>query len=430
MNKTRFTVIGAGHGGKAMAADLAARGFPVNLFNRTAERISEIALRGEIELERENGTTCLGRLMTVTSDIAEALDEAEVIMVVVPASGHRDVARLCAPHLREGQAVVLNPGRTGGALEFRQILDRIGCSSDVIVAETGTFIFASRSTGPAQARIFRRKNAVPLAALPAVRTGQVLEMVCEAYPQFIPAPNVLHTSLDNMGAMFHPALTLLNAGWIERTKGDFQFYIDGVTRSTAHVLEVLDRERVTIAAALGVRARPALRWLKDAYSAEGATLYEAIQANPGYQGIKAPRNLRHRYIFEDVPFSLVPMASLGEQFGVETWAIDAMIRLACVVHGTNYYRRGRTVEDMGLQGLRVSEVMRVAHDGRIKPVYALPEARSSLPGQRAALPGGSAEPPSVPLRGAERHAELAHQQQVPALAERPLDRESVTNDQT
>ncbi len=193
--------------------------------------------------------------------------------------------------------------------------------------------------------------------------------MCDAYPQFIPAPSVLHTSLDNMGAIFHPALTLLNAGWIERTKGDFQFYIDGVTRSTAHVLEVLDRERVTIAAALGVQARSALRWLKDAYSAKGQTLYEAIQANPGYQGIKAPRNLRHRYIFEDVPFSLVPLASLGAQFGVDTWAIDAMVQLACVIHGTNYYERGRTVEDMGLKGLRVGEVTRYVQEGQIKPIY-------------------------------------------------------------
>jgi opine dehydrogenase len=289
-------------------------------------------------------------------------------MVAVPASGHRDIAHGCAPHLCDDQIVILNPGRTGGALEFRQILNRGGCTAKVVVAEACTFVFASRSTGPAQARIFRRKNAVPLAALPATRTGHVLETVCEAYPQFIPVPNVLHTSLDNMGAIFHPALTLLNAGWIERTKGDFQFYIEGVTRSTAHVLEVLDRERVTIAAALGVRARPALRWLRDAYSAKGETLYEAIQGNPGYQGIKAPRNLRHRYIFEDVPFSLVPLASLGAQFGVDTWAADAMIRLACVVHGTNYFVRGRTAEDMGLKGLRVSEVMRYAQEGRVNPV--------------------------------------------------------------
>jgi opine dehydrogenase len=370
MKTTRFTVIGAGHGGKAMAADLAVRGFTVNLYNRTPARINEIALRRELELEYEDSTHSLGRLAVVTSDVAEALEGANVVMVVLPASGHRDVAYLCAPHLRDGQIVVLNPGRTGGALEFRQILNRQGCSADAIVAEAGTFVFASRSTGPTQARIFRRKNAVPLAALPAIRTGHVMEAVCEAYPQFIPAPNVLHTSLDNMGAVFHPALTLLNAGWIERTKGNFQFYIEGVTRSTARMLEVLDRERITVAAALGVHARSALRWLKDAYSAEGETLYEAIQANPGYQGIKAPRSLRHRYIFEDVPFSLVPLVSLGKQFGVTTWATDAMVRLACVVHGTNYYERGRIVEDMGLKGLRVNEVIRYVEQGQVKPIYA------------------------------------------------------------
>jgi opine dehydrogenase len=376
MKKTRFAIIGAGHGGKAMAADLAVRGFMVNLYNRTPARIKEIALRGEIELEYNDGIHSLGRLAFATSCMAEALDGVDVVMVVLPASGHRDVAHLCAPHLRDGQIVVLNPGRTGGALEFRQILHHTGCTADVVVAEAGTFIFASRSTGPAQARIFRRKNSVPLAALPAIRTGHVLEAICEAYPQFIPAPNVLHTSLDNMGAVFHPALTLLNAGWIERTKGDFQFYIEGVTRSTARVLEVLDRERVTVAAALGVRARSALRWLKDAYSAEGNTLYEAIQANPGYQGIKAPRNLRHRYIFEDVPFSLVPLVSLGKQFGVDTWTTDAMIRLACVVHGTNYYERGRIAEDMGLKGLRVNEVIRYVEQGQVKPIYTFTRGRN------------------------------------------------------
>ena len=121
-----FAVIGAGHGGRAMAVDLAVKDFTVHLYNRTAERIGEIALRGEIELEHEDGTHRLGRIAVVTSDIAEALDGADVIMVVLPASGHRDIARSCASHSRDGQIVILNPGRTGGALEFHQILNREG----------------------------------------------------------------------------------------------------------------------------------------------------------------------------------------------------------------------------------------------------------------------------------------------------------------
>ena len=64
-NDTRYTVIGAGHGGKAMAADLAAKGFVVTLYNRTAERINEISARGEIDLEYESGATRCCRLANV-----------------------------------------------------------------------------------------------------------------------------------------------------------------------------------------------------------------------------------------------------------------------------------------------------------------------------------------------------------------------------
>ncbi len=363
-----ITIIGAGHGGKTMAADLAARGYAVRLYNRTYEHVAAIALRGGVEITLEDGEQVFGAIKHVTSDIERALDGVPLIMVIVPASGHRDIARAAAPYLQDGQIVVLNPGRTGGALEFHHTLRQEGCTADVIVAETETFLFASRSTGPAQAHLFRRKNTVPLAALPATSTQAVLDLLQEIYPQFISAPNVLYTSLNNMGAVFHPALTLLNAGWIEATGGDFEFYVDGVTPSTAHMLERLDRERVTIAAALGVRAQTAIDWLARAYSAQGDNLYDAMHDNPGYKGIRAPQTLRHRYIFEDVPFSLVPMAELGKRFGVEVWGIEAMIQLACVLHGTDYRHRGRTLERMGLVGYSLPEITRLVETGCAEPM--------------------------------------------------------------
>jgi opine dehydrogenase len=145
-----------------------------------------------------------------------------------------------------------------------------------------------------------------------------LEAVAPTYPQFIDGVSVLHTGMNNMGAIFHPALTLLNAGRIESTHGDFEFYIEGVTPSVARVLEVLDRERVTVAAALGIRARSAMEWLKLAYDATGEDLNEAIHNQSGYYGIKAPSTLNHRYIFEDVPMSLVPLASRSLR-GLRAW---------------------------------------------------------------------------------------------------------------
>jgi len=184
-HQIKYTVIGAGHGGKAMAAHLALMGFPTTLYNRTPEHIAAIKELGVIDLESNDGTLKgFGHLEKVTSNMEEALEEAKVINVVVPSSAHADIARASAPFLKDGQIVVLHPGRTCGAIEFSKVIRENGCTADVTIAEAETFIYASRSDGPAQARIFRIKEAVPLAALPATRNRLVLDTLREAYPEF------------------------------------------------------------------------------------------------------------------------------------------------------------------------------------------------------------------------------------------------------
>jgi opine dehydrogenase len=367
MKTIKYAVVGAGHGGKAMAAHLALMGFSVSLYNRTSQRIEVIKKRGGIELvDGGDGIPRgFGKLTRVTSDMKEAIDHVEVIMVVLPSSAHADIAAAMSPHLKNGQIIVLHPGRTCGALEFSKILRDTGCDADVTIAEAETFIYASRSDGPAQAHIFRIKEAVPLAALPSTRTQLVLDAICDAYPQFIDGVDVLHTGLNNMGAIFHPALTLLNAGWIEATHGDYQFYIDGVTPSVARMLEVLDRERVTVASAVGIRARTALEWLQLAYDTTGADLHEAIHNQPGYYGIKAPPTLNHRYLFEDIPMSLVPIASIGKRYGVSVSGMESIIKIGSIIHRTDYWRRGRTVEKLGLEQWSVSELTRFVQEGKV-----------------------------------------------------------------
>jgi opine dehydrogenase len=365
-SQTRYTVIGAGHGGKTMAAHLALMGFPVVLYNRTPDNVALIKARGGIDLASSNGgPRGFGHLDLVTSDIAVALREAEIVMVVVPASAHKSIAEEAAPHLQNGQIVVLNPGRTGGCLEFVKTLRDQACKADVTVAEAETLIYACRSEGPAQARILRSKEAVPLAALPASKTVAVLAALEDAFPQFIDGKTVLHTGLDNMGAIFHPALALLNMARIESTGGNYEFYIEGVTPSVARILEALDRERVTVASALAIRAHTAREWLALAYNAVGESLYEAMHNQPGYRGIQAPPTLNHRYITEDVPMSLVPMAALGRRYGVEVPAIDSLIRLACIVHQTDYWRRGRTLDVLGIEQWSIGELNRYVQEGDV-----------------------------------------------------------------
>lgn len=363
-NKPRFAVIGAGHGGLAMAGHLGLMGFDVKLYNRTPERLWGVIATGGIQIESDFGLKGFGKVLLATTSMQEAIEDVDIIMVVVPATAHKFIAAQMAEHLKDGQIVVLNPGRTFGALEFKQTLLEKNCKADVIIAETQTFIYASRAMGPGQARIFRIKNSIPIASIRAHLIPEVLKKLRIAYPQFVPGDNIFKTSLDNIGAVFHPTICVLNAGWIE-DDSEFQFYVQGVTPSVAKVLEAVDAERVKVAESLGIRAITAREWLYLAYSAAGENLYDAMLANPGYRGILAPTRLNMRYLTEDVPTSLVPIASIGKKFGVETPTINSIIKLACILNQTDYWASGRTVENLNIANLSLRELRLLAIGERL-----------------------------------------------------------------
>lgn len=344
-----------------MAGYLSLAGFPVKLFNRSPKKLEDIRAHGGVTVQGE--IQGFARLDIITCDPAEATLEADVLMVVIPASGHRALARFLAPHFRDGQVLVLNPGRTLGAVEFEYVLLENGCQANVIVAEAQTMLYASRSNGPAGVMVYGIKNCVPVAALPAWQTGRVVSLLNHAFPQFTAAKHVLQTGLDNVGAVLHPAPAILNLARIEAGQ-PFEFYRQGITPAVARLLEAIDYERLMVAGALGIKAMSTKQWLAEAYDAHGGSLHEAINNNDRYGGILAPASLPTRYLAEDVPMSLVPISSLGKLVGVLTPVIDSIITLASMAEGADYSREGRTLDRVGLGEMTVEEIYAYIEEGR------------------------------------------------------------------
>lgn len=351
--KPQFAVLGAGNGAHAFAGDLARRGYSVRLYSKFANEIAGLQAAGGITCE--GAVEGFGALELVSADIAPTVANADFIFVVVPATIHAFMAEACAPYLHDGQIILLNPGRTGGALEFRNALDRMGVEARVFVAETQTLLYTCRLSGPARVRISSVKNQVTLAAFPARDTATVLERLNPVYPQFISATDVLETGLDNIGAMFHPTTTILSAGRIE-SGVPFEFYHD-MTSSIARYIEVVDAERLSVAQAYGVKAQSACEWLASSYDGiTGDTLQERIRSNAAYRGIAAPRSLDTRYIWEDVPTGLVPMIALGRVAGVEMPACAGLVQVACALHQRNYWEDGRSARRLAIDGLSIARV--------------------------------------------------------------------------
>jgi citronellyl-CoA dehydrogenase len=97
MDTNRYTVIGAGHGGKGMAAHLALMGFKVTLYNRMPERVTAIKARRGLDLDSyEDGPRGFARLAAVTSNMAEAIGAANCGGVPMAIGVHTD---MCTPAL-------------------------------------------------------------------------------------------------------------------------------------------------------------------------------------------------------------------------------------------------------------------------------------------------------------------------------------------
>lgn len=259
-NDLKWSIIGAGNGGQAMAGHLAINGFSVKLFDVFESTIDAIKQKGGIQVE--GAVQGFGKLELATADISEAIKGANIIVIVLPSLYHSEIAEKCAPYLEDGQIVVLHPGATCGAFDFKNTLDKLHCNKKITVAETQTLLYACRVSEPGHAFIYGIKNVVMVAALPAIENNTVVEALNTAFPQFKSAKNVLQTSLENLNAMMHPAPTILNTGRID-SQEDFLYYLDGITPAIGKYVEEMDKERIELGRLLGLEITPMTDWYKN-----------------------------------------------------------------------------------------------------------------------------------------------------------------------
>lgn len=359
----KIAVLGAGHGGHAASADLTLYGFKVNLweFPRFKENIDPIIERGGIDIY---GSARVGfaKLNRATTDIQEALEDVDVIIGAVIANAHRTIAELCAPHLRDGQTVMLW-GKGGGTLVFSKVLRDLGVKKDILLGEANSFPYGCRRRGPAKVEVLSPlKKGTVLVGFPAKDTGRLMDIVHELYPDrpdfFVQGDNVLESMMYDLNAVTHPAVTLCNAGRIEFTKGNFPHWGEGFTASVARLEAALDEERLAVVKAMGLTGVSTNKVRSSYWLKPGGLLTT----------VKAPPTLEIRYITEDTPCGLVTFSSIGQMLGVETPVIDSLITVFSALLGRDFRKKeygARTVEELGLVGMSPEQMREYVIEGKI-----------------------------------------------------------------
>ena len=364
MTKVKIAVLGGGNGSFAAAGDFALQGHEVRLWRRDTEAVAQHrAAESRIAVKDARGRHD-AQLALVTTDIAEAVRDVELIVCPAPAFAQHDIARALAPHLADGQVVYLPPA-TFGSFIFAKAAHDTGNRADVAFAETGTLPWLTRKHGPFEVAITIRARRLPTGVFPLRSTPHALAVIGKAFPGAIePCGDALSGALMNAGCIIHPPLIVMNAGPIEHFER-WDIHKEGTQAAIRRVTDALDAERIAIRESLGYGA-PHFP-LAHHYAKEGE---EWMYGRGSHDRLTDSGDWReqlvlteHRYMREDLRVGLSFLTSVARLAGVATPLASAFLDIGGAICGENFLADGRTLESVGLGGLDRAALQKLLKEG-------------------------------------------------------------------
>ncbi len=346
-----IVVLGGGNTAFSVAAMLALDGLEVVLWEHPSQSrsIEPIMARREIRLTGV-ARTGTARLAAVTTDAAEALSAGDVLIAPVPSYAHAALIDAIGPHVGARHLLALTPGNLG-TLAIAESLRRTRPGTELpLLVETDTAPYVCRKLGPDHAHVWGVVPAMGIGAYPASRTAEAIERLSPAFPGLSGHASVLETALNATNPIMHPVGVLMNAGRIERSQGEFQFYEEGVTPAVVRVIEAVDEERRAVGRALGLDLPDVATLYHRAGFGPRGDLWATINGSRMLTPLKAPGSLDTRWLTEDTPFALATWVELGQQLGVPMPVSASVVVLAGQVMGGRPHG-GRSLADLGLSGL-------------------------------------------------------------------------------
>ncbi len=364
----KVAVLGSGAGALAVAAELSRSGRDTMLADlpQFRQNLNPVREAGAVAVTSDWHGVSL-EPVGVAEDLAAAVADATLVVVVVPCFGHEPFSDALAALLDDGQAVLFLGEGSGSIVARRALL--AATKPGVIVGEANTLPYLARPAGPGKVTVFRKSGGVMVAGLPASSTAPLLTLVGDVWEYISAAASVWETVLVNYNAIDHVATMVGNASTLENRAGGMLLWGEGATPAIVRAIEAVDGELLAIRVALGMSDR---RRYRDFLVAQGFApdvgpdLYETMMASrlvTGYAPTASDGGLDTRYITEDVPYALVLASSLGRATATPTPVIDALIALTSAMAGRDFRTEGRTLDRLGLGGLDAAGLSRFSSTG-------------------------------------------------------------------
>jgi opine dehydrogenase len=358
----KVAVLGGGHGCYAAAAELTQNGHEVWFWRRDGAAIASLQMSAGITVTDRAGVRTVP-IAHPTASLDDAISEAEIIVIPLPATVHDELADAVAPHLCDGQIVFLPPG-TLGTIVFARAAKAAGNAARVTYAETGTLPYLVRKSGPQSITVSAYASRLPTGFFPAIRKDEAFAALAQVYPSIEMLDDVLSGCLMNAGPIIHPPLIVMNAGPLEHFPA-WDIHNEGTQASIRAVTTALDQERIDLREALGYLA-PHFP-LADYYREDGEEWMYPREAKSDLIDSADWREKidlqTHRYMREDSGLGLSLLTSIGRWAGHHMPLAAGLLAIASAITGDDLYATGRTLESLDLATLTRTQMVEFLQHG-------------------------------------------------------------------
>ena len=356
MEVKKVAILGAGNGGLTAAADLAERGFDISLYTWSTREYQFEGLinRGGLLLQEPNAEPPKEVFVPITNytiDMAEAIKDAQVIMLTVPGYAVEDYAEVLAPLASEDQVIFFNAAAAMSCVRFERKAREMGIEKKFKLCELNTLTYGTRGMArDGVVELYLRVKKTYFAAYPKENTKELYDVCSQLYDGMVMADNIWETTLENGNPEVHPGPCLLNAGRIDYSGGDFYYYVEGVTEHTVRLMRAIEGERLAIGRAFGFELEDAVtsRYNRGYFDNKDESLQHLFNHSEVFSKIKGPSHVNSRYFTEDISDGLVLWSNLGKVVGVPTPNIDAVITIGNTILRRDFFEDGLTLKSLGM----------------------------------------------------------------------------------
>ncbi|WP_038362979.1 NAD/NADP octopine/nopaline dehydrogenase family protein [Bosea sp. UNC402CLCol] len=354
----RVSILGAGAAACGAAAQLSAMGHDPMLWSPSGRSTEQLAAGAPL---RATGAIEASFHPRIAGSAAEAAASADVVMLAMPGYAHKMAFDAVAPHLKEGQSVIVSSHASFGALYLSQLLAARKLSVPIVV--WGTTLTTGRKASPTEVAVNSLRSKIDIASLPREAAAEALAL-CNALfgERFVVREGLLAIALSNLNPQNHLAIALFNLTRMER--GESWGQAENVTTAVGRVMEALDAERLAIAEAFGVSVRTIREHYAYSYQLPVASIAEMNAELHGRgKGGFGPTTLESRYVLEDAPYGLWPTVLLGRLAGKPATLHEAGLTMLSAAYGRDFAGENELLPALGFAAMARDELEARARDG-------------------------------------------------------------------